>query len=68
MRYKWAAAPCTEQKGQEMLKYWKDVQVGVLGYIRKGRACSGTINLKEESKSKKQARECQGSSIRVTET
>ena len=68
MQYKWAAAPCTEQKGQEMLKYWKDVQAGVLGYIRKGRARSGTINLKEESKSKKQARECQGSSIRVTET
>ena len=51
-----------------MLKYWKDVQAGVLGYIRKGRAHSSTINLKEESKSKKQARECQGSNIRVTET
>ena len=57
-----------EQKGQEMLKYWEDVQAGVLGYIRKGRAHSGATNLKEESKSKKQARERQGSNIRVTET
>ena len=57
-----------EQKGQETLKYWGDVQVGVLGSIREGRARSGTTNLKEESKSKKQVHECQGSNVRVMET
>ena len=39
-----------EQKGQEMLKYRKDVQARVLGYIRESRVRSGTTNLKEESK------------------
>ena len=57
-----------EQKGQETLKYWEDVQAGVLGYIREGRARSGTTKLKEESKSKKQVCQRQGSNVRVTET
>ena len=56
-----------KQKGQEVLKYSRDVEAGVLGYIREGRAHSGATNLKEESKSKKQAHEHQGSNIRVTE-
>ena len=56
-----------EQKGQETLKYWEDVQAGVLGYIREGRARSGATTQKEESKSKKQVRERQGSNVRVTE-
>ena len=60
--------PCTEQKGQEVLKYSKNVEVGVLGYIREGRARSGATNLKEEPKGKKQAHERQGSNVRVTET
>ena len=51
-----------------MLKYSKNVEVGVLGYIREGRAHSGATNLKEEPKGKKQAHERQGSNVRVTET
>ena len=57
-----------EQKGQEMLRYWEDVQAGVLGYIRESRGCSGATNLKEEFKSKKQVHGRQGRNITVTES
>ena len=51
-----------------MLRYWEDVQAGVLGYIREGRACSGATNLKEEFKSKKQVHGHQGRNVTVTES
>ena len=59
--------PCTKQKGQAALKYSRDVEAGVLGYIREGRARSGATNLKEEFKSKKQAHGRQGRYVTVTE-
>ena len=66
--YKWTAAPCMERKGWEMLRYWEDVQAGVLGYIRESRGHSGATNLKEEFKSKKQAHGHQGRNVMVTES